>query len=113
MANAPPHTGNCATPLVTSSGLVMAPQNQLRDGGLWMSPCANTSPVIPNSASTMTMALNGLLLIMRGIPSCAMGSVLIGCAATQRLPSLRNVDCTATSTRRDECAILPDLQYRF
>jgi hypothetical protein len=59
-AKAPPHTGNCATPLVTSSGLVTAPQNQLRDGGLWISPCASAGPASPHSASSTTAALNGL-----------------------------------------------------
>src|SRR5262245_33887058 len=63
-ANAPPHTGNCATPLVTSSGLVTAPQNQLRDGGLWISPCASAPPASPHSASSTTAALNGLMMVM-------------------------------------------------
>src|ERR1041384_8710380 len=64
MAKAPPHTGNCATPLVTSSGLVTAPQNQLRDGGLWMRPCANAPAVSPHSMNPMTMARNDLIEIM-------------------------------------------------
>src|ERR1041384_5744068 len=56
-ANAPPHTGNCATPLVTSSGLVIAPQNQLRDGGLWISPCANARSPSPQRMITTAKIL--------------------------------------------------------
>src|SRR6185503_19129125 len=68
-AKAPPHTGNCATPLVTSSGLVTAPQNQLRDGGLWISPCASTPVVSPHSVSPMTTAGNGLMMVIAFLSS--------------------------------------------
>src|SRR3954470_11108097 len=68
-ANAPPQTGNCATPLVTSSGLVTAPQNQLREGGLWISPWASAPPASPHSASSTTAALNGLMMVMTFPPA--------------------------------------------